>query len=246
MVVLGTGAAMAAGADFSRYQSILDRRPFGAGEKAEAGEPARVTMPAQAPSFVKGLRMCAITESDIGTRVGFVEIGGKTPKSYYLYVGDVEDGIQLVDADYEREGALLRKGDEQYWIYMRENQPTAVSEAMPPGPSGSPARSRVVGIPAPGERTLREPAMDGAPLTAGGARESYAERRRRRLDEMRQRVRSSREIEPEDLEQRLQDYQMHLIRSGKTPLPIPLTPEADQKLVDEGVLPPVEASAPKE
>jgi hypothetical protein len=45
---------------------------------------------------------------------------------------------------------------------------------------------------------------------------------------------------PQDLQKHLQEYQMDLIRSGGAkgpPLPLPLTPEMDQKLVDEGVLP---------
>jgi len=35
---------------------------------------------------------------------------------------------------------------------------------------------------------------------------------------------------------------MHLIRQGKTPLPIPLTQEMDDQLVKEGILPPVNSS----
>jgi hypothetical protein len=43
------------------------------------------------------------------------------------------------------------------------------------------------------------------------------------------------------LERKLQEYQMDLIRQGKTPLPmVPLTPEMDAQLVEEGVLPPQE------
>lgn len=42
----------------------------------------------------------------------------------------------------------------------------------------------------------------------------------------------------EALENRLQEYQKELIKSGRTPLPIPLTPETDAQLVKEGVLPP--------
>ncbi len=48
------------------------------------------------------------------------------------------------------------------------------------------------------------------------------------------------EMSPEEVNDLLQEYQKELIRSGQTPLPIPLTPETDQQLVDEGVLPPQE------
>lgn len=45
------------------------------------------------------------------------------------------------------------------------------------------------------------------------------------------------EMSPEEVNALLQEYQKELIRAGQTPLPIPLTPETDQQLVDEGVLP---------
>jgi hypothetical protein len=43
---------------------------------------------------------------------------------------------------------------------------------------------------------------------------------------------------PEEQQKALQEYQMEVIRKGLPPLPIPLTPEMDQQLVTEGVLPP--------
>jgi hypothetical protein len=45
------------------------------------------------------------------------------------------------------------------------------------------------------------------------------------------------EMTPEEVSALLQEYQKELIRSGQTPLPIPLTPETDRALVEEGVLP---------
>ena len=38
----------------------------------------------------------------------------------------------------------------------------------------------------------------------------------------------------------MQEFQMDLIRKGKPPLPTPLTIEMDSKLVEEGVLPPLD------
>ncbi len=45
------------------------------------------------------------------------------------------------------------------------------------------------------------------------------------------------EMSAEEVNALLQEYQKELIRSGQTPLPIPLTPETDQQLVEEGILP---------
>jgi hypothetical protein len=48
------------------------------------------------------------------------------------------------------------------------------------------------------------------------------------------------DLSEEEIAQMLQDYQKELLRSGQTPLPIPLTPETDRQLVAEGVLLPQE------
>lgn len=45
------------------------------------------------------------------------------------------------------------------------------------------------------------------------------------------------EMSEEEVNALLQEYQKELIRSGQTPLPIPLTPETDRQLVEEGILP---------
>jgi hypothetical protein len=48
------------------------------------------------------------------------------------------------------------------------------------------------------------------------------------------------DLSEEEIAQMLQEYQKDLLRSGQTPLPIPLTPETDRQLVEEGILPPQE------
>lgn len=47
-------------------------------------------------------------------------------------------------------------------------------------------------------------------------------------------------VEGSEMERQLQEYQMQAIREGREPLPIPLTPEIDEQLVREGLLPPAE------
>ena len=217
----------AAGVDFSRYSLILDRRPFAAADLVDESANQVVTLEAP-PAFVKDLRMCAITESPAGIRVGFVNISAKPPQPYYLYVGDSEDGIELIEADYERECALLRKGSEQFWLPMGGEGAGSGAPRLSAGVPGPPAR----GLPAPAPPRVSTGEKDG--------NISYAERRRRRLAEMRERAAASRELSEEEVEKRLRDYQMDLIRKGMTPLPIQLTPEMDAQLVKEGVLPAVD------
>ena len=71
---------------------------------------------------------------------------------------------------------------------------------------------------------------------------TYAERLQQRREARRHPQQTAKPplITGEQLEKQLQQYQMDLIRQGKPPMPIPLTPEMDKKLVEEGVLPPVE------
>ena len=77
-------------------------------------------------------------------------------------------------------------------------------------------------------------------------RMSYAERlkrRREQLEERRRREAETPKLTGKELEEQLKSYQMDLIRAGGEkgpPLPIPLTKEMDDKLVAEGVLPPLE------
>jgi len=223
-VLIAMAALPAGGAtDFSRYAPILERRPFSS-PKSEEAQPPPVTLTAP-PAFVQDLRMVAITESPDGIRVGVVNIREKPPKAYYLYVGDTQDGILLVEADFDGERALLRKDDEQFWVTMGAG--TAASSTTAPEPAAA--------IPPPVEQPVAVATSDG-----GNPAVSYAERRRQRVEDMRRRAQESRNLSEEDVEKRLREYQMKLIREGKTPLPIPITEEMDAQLVKEGILPPVE------
>ena len=228
MVVVAMSCSSAMAVDFSRYSLILERRPFAAADLADDSAAQVVTLVAP-PAFVKDLRMCAITESPAGIRVGFVNISAKPPQPYYLYVGDSEDGIELVEADYDTEGALLRKGSEQFWLHMG-------GESLV---GGTPPPSAGASLP-PTTSSTRVPSISRPPTVGSADDVSYAERRRRRLEEMRERAAASRDLSEAEVEKRLRDYQMDLIRKGLTPLPIQLTPEMDAQLVQEGVLPPVE------
>ena len=57
------------------------------------------------------MRLCALADSEAGLRVGFVDIKQKPPRVYFLYVGESEDGISVVSADYD-------KGDEKWPLIL--------------------------------------------------------------------------------------------------------------------------------
>lgn len=212
------GIAAAEVADFSRYEVILERKPFG-DVQAQAQAAQKLTADQLQNSFIKDLRLCAIYEDDSGVRVGIVNIKSTPQASFILHLDEsTDDGIKLVDADYETGSALLRKGSEEYWIAMGNELSVATGGGAPPQLASAP------GSGVPGEK-----------------RESYAERLRKRREALRAPPAKPPELAGEDLQKHLEQYQMDLIRAAGEkgpPLPIPLTPEMDEQLVKEGVLPP--------
>jgi hypothetical protein len=229
----GTGAILAAAPahDFSWYQVILERKPFGVPPVVASPAPGRGGPGAAAPqgAFINDLRMCAVTEQNDELRVGIVDI--KNNKSYLFRLGETQDDITLVDADYQEECALLRKGAEEYWISLKGD-----------ATSGSPAS----GTPGVYRSSLIPPAAGGSAVASSAAaavHESYADRLRKRREATRERVVEPPQMTEVQLQEHLKQYQMELIRAGGDkgpPLPIPLTPEMDAQLVSEGVLPPVQ------
>jgi len=221
---------------FARYQVILDRMPFGEPPPA----PAAAAQPAQPAtkepaknSILHSMRICALREVDGGeVRVGFVNIKEKPPKTYFLYKGQVQDGIRVVDVNYEKKMALLHKDGEELWIMMDAGPDGAI-------PGSQPA---VGSKPKPGTKVAGKNANKAEPKK----RKSYSERlkKRRKLEQERRKqiAEEKAKYTAEELKQHFKELQMEYIRTGQPALPIQLTPEMDAQLVEEGVLEPVDAA----
>lgn len=171
--------------------------------------PTRPVSVPQAESFARTIRLSALYEMEDGEiRVGLVD--SQNNDGFFLGVGESHNGIELVSASFEDEEAVLRRGAEMAIIKLKEGEIQAIT-----------AQEHQ-------ERTVAR-------------QTSYEERRRARMEEL-ERRRQEPPPEPrltgEALERHLQEYQMDVIRQGLPPLPIPLTPEMDRQLVEEGVLPP--------
>ncbi len=198
---------------FDHYQVILDRKPFG-NPPPPAPEPTptpRILSPSE--SFARQLKLCALIEDDDGTiQVGIINM--QTQNSFYLKIGDIEEGVELVSANYDEESAVLKKGDELAVLSFQTGtvQPITQEEArshIERGRTGYAAR-----------RKARE------------------EARQRRQEAIQQQASQEPALTGDALEKHLQEYQMEVIRQGLPPLPIPLTEEMDAQLVAEGILPP--------
>ena len=99
--------ATAAQEEFSRYQVIIDKRPFGE-EPPEAAGAVQISLN---QSFAKNLRLSMLFEGPGGdVRAGIID--NSLNKSYILRVGEIENSIELVEADINASEALLRKGNE--------------------------------------------------------------------------------------------------------------------------------------
>ena len=217
LVVAGIAEAVKT-AGFERYQVILQRQPFGEPPPPEIKQdvvPDTLHRPTPV-SFTKDLRLCAIVDSAFGIRIGFLSIAKKSQKSYYLRPGESEDGIEVVRADYARQRVLLRQGGKEEWLTMGTSDFT--------------------------EDTSKPEAVAAAAKARAKAR-SFTSRRRGGRELIRHRKVKPPKVTGEELREHLRNYQMELIRAGGQegpPLPIPLTPEMDDQLVSEGVLPPLE------
>ena len=198
-------SSVAAEKGFQRYQIIIDKRPFGE-------EPPEAPGPKQIPlnqSFAKDLRISMVSEGPGGdVRVGVVN--NTLKKNYTLKIGEIADGIELVEADVLAEEALLRKGNEVALFKMEAGKPEPLSKKQQASRANSYVNRRKALLKKVADQKKKEqPIHPQAPNLTGDA-----------------------------LRKHLEEVQMNAIREGLPPLPMPLTPEMDAQLVFEGVLDP--------
>lgn len=195
--------------NFDYYKIILERKPFGEPPKVLAPPKEMVKPPHE--SFARHLKLTGLWEIDgIDVYAGIVDADSN--QSYTLAVGDIIDDVgELVSVNYQNEAIVLRMGSENATLKLQSGD-TEIT-------SSSNAGRKLLG-------TARVP-----------AHQSYIERRKARRAPIERPPPKKSKYTGEELKARLQEVQMEAIRTGAPPLPIPLTPEMDQKLVDEGVLP---------
>lgn len=139
IAIAGWGAALAAHAvtptDFSRYQVVLDRKPFG--EVAPIAVPGAADL-AVAESFAKDYEMKAII--DDGDKIQVCVLDKKTNKHIYLDIGQEINGMQLVSVNYDKEEAVLKMGIETTIIKLHPDKDKDKGAA--------PAMAETLGVPA--------------------------------------------------------------------------------------------------
>ncbi|MDP2991391.1 MAG: hypothetical protein Q8O57_12605 [Kiritimatiellota bacterium] len=137
--IAGWGAALAAHAvtttDFSRYQVVLDRKPFG--EVAPIAVPGAADL-AAAESFAKDYEMKGII--DDGDKIQVCVLDKKINKHIYLDIGQEISGMQLVSVNYDKEEAVLKMGIETTVIKLHPDKDKDKGAA--------PAMAGALGVPA--------------------------------------------------------------------------------------------------
>ena len=219
---------------FSRYQIIISRKPFGKPPPAPAKkeEPPKK----QEDSFAKTMRVCGISK----LANGLLEAGiwDEATKKYFLLMEgeSSDDGLKVVSVNYDLEQVPLDKAGETAVVTLT-NQ---VAKA-----TGNPkVRAKPTGKgTAKGTALAKETASK-----ASDYRARREERRKKKLAKLAE-IREARRLKDEalknqarytqeELRAHLQNYNEEVIKQGLPPLPIELTKEQDDRLVQEGYLPP--------
>lgn len=213
LAVFSAAAVLEASTDLNRYQVILDKAMFGRPVVRPTPAPQPVRAQPPPPSWAREYRMTMMTYDEYAdqVRVGIQNL--KDNSGSLLILGEEKNpqGFQLVRADFTRgEAYISLQGDTQVFSFESGPAPQP-APAEPPSVRGRPVRSSSSASP----RTIRRV----TPAEPTPVPESQFKTQ-------------------EELEAHLQNYQMEVIRQGLPPLPVPLTPEMDQQLVNEGVLPP--------
>ena len=133
-VVLAT-AVFAEGQPFERYQTIIDRKPFGpepvnfdpeaapgsATANAETGEMTAEQRTAEEQQLAANLRVSILNVAPSGAvKVGFTDSSVNPPENYYLAVGNSQNGWMVKNADPAAESVTLEKDGIEVTVKLGE------------------------------------------------------------------------------------------------------------------------------
>jgi len=115
-------SGLAAEEGFKRYQIIIDKHPFG--EEPPEAETVQISLN---QSFARNLRLSMLFEGSSGDlRAGIIDT--KEKKNYILSIGEIEDGLELIEADLTASEAMLRKGSEVALFKLESDTPEPLTK----------------------------------------------------------------------------------------------------------------------
>lgn len=212
LAILALGAAFCAMAEkqpFERYQTIIDRMPFG--QPPPGFDPTRdpsevskdeysqseVELTQEQEAIQKAVRFSVINVENDGTvRVGFTDMSdAKAPRHFYLAVGEVRGGWTVKAADANEKKMTVEKDGVEVELTLGENSSNIDGKAVANARNATkPQRSSLLGRGNSGGDS-------NAPMSLRGRREKReAEEAARRAEDAR--LAAEREREREEREKR--------------------------------------------
>jgi hypothetical protein len=249
LVLLASASAQVLGnVPFSRYESILERAPFGAPPPPPPPEPDPADVADAAdedeayviPPGLEHVKVTLLSRFRGIPAAGFVDGESNTP--YYLLEGQSND-FELVSVDFPAQMIRLRRGgveaDLPLWINpATTNQADLSTFGMPAGsaPSAT-AGARVSATPvrtSPGRTSPRQLTPEEQKRREEFRIRREEARKQREAERERQREELAK-LTPEQRERRLRDLNVEMIiNDSGPPLPITLDDKDIKKLVDAG------------
>ena len=220
-VLLLVSAAFAEKQPFERYQSIIDRQMFG--PLPPGFDPTKSPNDVQKSSskneeeltqdqarLKSAIRFFVIdTKADGTVSVGFTDNSDpKTPKSYYLKVGETRDGWEVKSADPETAKMTIAKGEIEVSLTLGGNSATgggttAAASAAAPASSGASRRPGLLGGGLMGG-TLRARRLQRQQEAAAQQKEAQAQAEAKEAERQAQAEADKQQREAERAEQRQQ------------------------------------------
>ncbi|MBO7482747.1 MAG: hypothetical protein J6U17_02525, partial [Kiritimatiellae bacterium] len=167
LAALAAGVLFADKPPFSRYQSIIDRQPFGApppgfdpnqlasnASKAQADAKSEQELTKEQEQLQKSVSF-SILNIETGGRVmvGFTDKSdAKSPRHYYLPVGGSSDGWTVKSADPAANSMVVEKDSIELTLSLGSESTTGGASAPAAGASGTPSaapRSPLLGARSP-------------------------------------------------------------------------------------------------
>lgn len=235
LILLLAPLASATLASKDTYQSIIDAKPFGdMAEHVNTDTVQAAEQQKQREEIAQKFRMCGVTDLPDGSRkIAFLDETSGTMASYLLGEGETQNGFTLLEADYDREYATLRKDGVTFTLGLGKGliDPPKETDA-------------VNAAPAPMLMKAPAPAVNAAAAKPAKAKEGSF---RSRLLKRRAAQAQAEATEKAALQNRVAEMeaekvkaerraQIERIKQGLAPTqPIKLTPEEDAELEAAGV-----------
>jgi len=160
-------SGMATEEGFKRYQIIIDKHPFG--EEPPELETVQISLD---KSFARHLRLSMLFEGPGGdVRAGIIDT--KEKKNYILSVGEIEGGLELIEADLSASEAMLRRGSEVALFKLESDTPEPLSKSQQAARRSSYAGRRSARLAASNKSA--EPKKPEVPRLTGAALKQHLE-----------------------------------------------------------------------